>query len=56
MSPGVTALKDLRNCVLGSYFTNNKTINNTQHLMILNSDCAENAAIDIFQFYKQKAK
>ena len=48
------------NGVLGSYFTNNKTIEPqimrkfTQHQMILSSDCAENADTDIFQFHIQQ--
>ena len=48
------------NGILGSYFTNNKIIEPqimrkfTQHQMILNSDCAENADIGIFQFHKQQ--
>ena len=48
------------NGVLGSYFTNNKTIELqimrkfTQHQMILSSDCAENADTDIFQFHIAK--
>ena len=50
------------NSVLGSYFTNNKTIEPqimrkfTQHQMILNSDYANNADLDIFPFYKQQNK
>lgn len=48
------------NGFLGSYFTNNKTIEPqimrkfTQYQMTLNSDCSENAYTDIFQFQIQQ--